>query len=421
MLSNLNVMGKSPLILAALAKAAAPSLNFVKVQKIDAFDSADFDTALLTSQDGKHFLVRIPNTPTAATNQDAELRALKALAKQPSLPFSITSQVAAITTREGETARVFTYVYGSKFDLIDLNADHSLVESSARALAAIHNLPLTVVQDIDFPEYTSSHILKSCAAELDRAMETGKVPSVLLNRWEDALSNEQLFRFMPAVINGLLGEDSVLELDGEISGILNWTDLQIGDPAVDFGWIMARGHEDLIYNLLLAYQSARPSADNNIRQRAKLYSELSWANWLVTALKENNSLHIDEAIRELEILAAEVEGGTALRLSPTGFAAKVAENFAPVAAATATTDEFAEPRGPIFSSYNFDSPVVDFVNQESFDDVDTAPITLPPVAPAQAPPAKAPATTAAQAATPAQASMTLPSFLAEESDKDDLF
>jgi hypothetical protein len=417
-MSNLIVMGKSPLILAALAKAAAPSLNFVKVQKLDALNTPDFDTALLTADDGKHFVIRIAETPTAATNHDAELRAVKALAKNASLPFAVTTHVASTTTRDGETARVLTYLYGGQFDVAQLAADDSLVESSAKALAAIHNLPLSLAQDIDAPEYTANQILRSCAAELDRAMETGKIPSVLLNRWEDALGHEDLFRFMPTVVNGMITDDSVLELDGEISAIANWSDLHIGDPARDFGWLMARGHEDLIYNALLAYQAARPAADDNIRQRAQLYSELAWASWLVSALNAGKDDDISEALGELEILAAQVEAGTAMRLIPSSFAPAIAQNFAEFAPSETettlsehfaasesktddlnsddfNTDAFADTREPIFSSYNFDAPAVDFAstgaNDEPaafvssasdtgtvvFDDEATAPIELP--------------------------------------------
>ena len=367
-LSNLICMGKSPLILAALAKGAAPSLNIVKVQKNSMLANSDFDGALLTADDGKHYIVRIANNAAAETSQEAELRALKALTKNGSLPFAFTSQIAQNTTRDGELVRVLSYVYGSNFDLAEINADDPLVESTAKALAAIHNLPLAVVQDIDFPEYTASNILRSCAAELDRAMETGKVPSVLLNRWETALGNENLFRFMPTVINGLLSEDSVLQLDGEISGILDWMDLQIGDPARDFGWILARGHEDLVYNLLIAYQAARPSADNNIRQRAQLYSELAWASYLVSAVNNKNEDEILDAQGELEILAAQVEAGTAPRLTPTGFAPEVVATPADSAFDVSDASDFSanqpaiETAEPVFSSYNFDKPLVDFAD-----------------------------------------------------------
>jgi len=381
-LSNLIGMGKSPLILAALAKGAAPGLNFVKVQKSSLLQNNDFDDALLTTDEGKHYIVRIAKTATAATKQETELRALKALTKNSDLGFAVSSQHSSTTTRDGEVVRVLNYVYGSNFDLAEIRADDPLVESTAKALASIHNLPLSVVQDIDFPEYTTSNILTSLASDLDRAMATGKVPSVMLNRWEDALGNENLFRFMPTVINGILSPESVLELDGEISGILDWMDLQIGDPARDFGWILARGHDDLVYNLMLAYQQARPSADDNIRQRAKLYSELAWASYLVTAVNSGNESDILDAQGEIDLLAAEVEAGTALRLTPTAFAPQVVQT----SFEDGDSSDFVEPAEPIYVSTNYDKPLVDFAlsgsvaeapqPQANFDDTATAPIEI---------------------------------------------
>ncbi len=388
-------MGKSPLILAALAKDAAAGLNFVKVVKPEALNSADYDGALLTADDGKHYLVRIAQNPTAQTNQETELRALKALAKPGTLPFALSSLIASTTTREGEMVRVMNYVYGQEFDLAELSSTSPLVESSAKALAAIHNLPLSVVQDNHFPEYSTSDILRGTAAELDRAMETGKVPSVLLNRWEDALSNENLFRFMPTVIHGHMNESMILEKDNEISGVLDWSELQIGDPSRDFGWVVGRGHDDVIYNMLLAYQKARPAADNNVRQRAQLYHELAWATWLVNGVNKNNDEIVEEALGELELIASQVEAGTALRLTPTSFAPAVVANsslnsesnpVSPALNATKPLDfgEFAENREPIFAANNFDMPVVDFgspaVNFDrpvvDFADTDTAPIEI---------------------------------------------
>ena len=54
-------MAKSPLILAALAKAAVPHLNFHEVKSLSTSTSGAFDTALLTATSGEHYLIRIAN------------------------------------------------------------------------------------------------------------------------------------------------------------------------------------------------------------------------------------------------------------------------------------------------------------------------------------------------------------------------
>jgi aminoglycoside phosphotransferase (APT) family kinase protein len=369
-------MGKSPLILAALAKDAASSLNFVSVRKYESLDSEDFDGALLTGDDGKHYVVRIAKNAMADANQEVELRSLKALAKTNPLPFEVTGLVAASTTRDGEVVRILRYVYGQEFDLSETSATSPLVASTGEALAAIHSLPLAVVQDNLFPEYSTGDILKANAAELDRAMETGKIPSVLLNRWEEALGNENLFRFMPTVIHGLMHPSAVLAQDEKVSGILDWKGLQIADPARDLAWISAKASEEVFYNLLIAYQQARPSADSNLRQRAQLYNELEWASWLVSGVNSNNHTVIDEALSELEIIAATVEAGTALRLVPTSFAAaNIGSVDEPVVDYSEPAATFAFADAVVVSeSFELVEETIDA--EISFEDTETAPIEI---------------------------------------------
>jgi len=369
-------MGKSPLILAALAKDAASSLNFVSVRKYESLDSEDFDGALLTGDDGKHYVVRIAKNAMADANQEVELRSLKALAKTNPLPFEVTGLVAASTTRDGEVVRILRYVYGQEFDLSETSATSPLVASTGEALAAIHSLPLAVVQDNLFPEYSTGDILKANAAELDRAMETGKIPSVLLNRWEEALGNENLFRFMPTVIHGLMHPSAVLAQDEKVSGILDWKGLQIADPARDLAWISAKASEEVFYNLLIAYQQARPSADSNLRQRAQLYNELEWASWLVSGVNSNNHTVIDEALSELEIIAATVEAGTALRLVPTSFAAaNIGSVDEPVVDYPEPAATFAFADAVVVSeSFELVEETIDA--EISFEDTETAPIEI---------------------------------------------
>ncbi|MEY4437498.1 MAG: hypothetical protein RL100_962, partial [Actinomycetota bacterium] len=72
-------MAKSPLILAALAKAACPQLNFHEVKSLSANSGGAYDTALLTATSGQHFVVRVADSQAAGAEQEVELRALKAL------------------------------------------------------------------------------------------------------------------------------------------------------------------------------------------------------------------------------------------------------------------------------------------------------------------------------------------------------
>ena len=147
-MSNLIFMARSPLILAALAKAAAPQLNFTEVKGLSTGSSGAFETALLTSTTGEHYVIRVATSQSAGAEQEVELRALKALTKvdRMRLPFKVTNLVGETKDEKGARALVFEFVYGNQTDISMVGADTVLSANIARAIAAIHNLDVALIE-----------------------------------------------------------------------------------------------------------------------------------------------------------------------------------------------------------------------------------------------------------------------------------
>jgi aminoglycoside phosphotransferase (APT) family kinase protein len=311
-------MGRSPLILAALAKDAVPALDFVQVLPLGGENDGNFDSVLLTATSGEHFVVRMANGKAHQIHLDTELVGLRAISSvRNRLPFEITKVVGQTTDARGNRAILFTYVYGQPIDLSILGSDDPLGLSVGKAIAAIHNLPTAVIEDAGLPVYSPQEVLQQRVAELDRAAQTGRVPAVLLNRWEAALEDVNLWRFNPTVIHGELNSNTLVGLNGSVSGMLTWSTLKVGDPAEDFGWALDSASSDLGYNLLLAYsQDRNQPVDDNIRQRASFYSEFNLARWLLHGVALNDQETIDEAEGILMSMAAEVENGSVAELAP---------------------------------------------------------------------------------------------------------
>jgi aminoglycoside phosphotransferase (APT) family kinase protein len=311
-------MGRSPLILAALAKDAVPALDFVQVLPLGGENDGNFDSVLLTATSGDHFVVRMANGKAHQIHLDTELVGLRAISSvRNRLPFEITKVVGQTTDARGNRALLFTYVYGQPVDLTILGSDDPLGLSVGKAIAAIHNLPTGVIEDGGLPVYSPQEVLQQRVAELDRAAQTGRVPAVLLNRWEAALEDVNLWRFNPTVIHGELNSNTMIGLNGSVSGVLTWSTLKVGDPAEDFGWALDSASSDLGYNLLLAYNQERNQpVDDNIRQRANFYSEFNLARWLLHGVATNDQDTIDEAEGILMSMAAEVENGSVAELTP---------------------------------------------------------------------------------------------------------
>ena len=316
LLPNLLGMGKSPLILAALATDAVSGLNVRNAVTITGESGGNFDSALLTDANGEHYVVRIPTTPAAGTELELELQVLKNLSSFKSrLGFEIPQPIGE--TREigtGNRVLVFKYVEGQKVDTRRLSPASSLAQSISRAIAAIHSLPIELVQNNGLSEFSPAENIRLRVAEIDRAMQTGQVPPILLQRWEDALSDVSLFKYQPVVVHGSLGHDTILESAGEVSGVLDFKKVQLNDPALDFAWLAAEDHE-LIDSVLLNYQLARNGADANIARRATLYSELEWVRWMLHGYALKDADIVQEAINGLNDLAEAAAEGALLPMS----------------------------------------------------------------------------------------------------------
>lgn len=321
-------MAKSPLILAALANDAVPHLDIKDAKKLTTGASGAFDSAILTTTDGEHLVVKVPNSAAAGTEQAVELQALKALASsRESLPFAITSLTGETRDDRGAAVYIFDFLYGNSIDVTTVAPEGHLAESIGKAIAAIHNLPTSVVEDAHLPVFDPAALVRARIAELDRAAATGKIPSVLLQRWQDALEDADLFRYLPTVVHGALSGETVLEQDQEVSGVLAWSGLKISDPAEDFAWIFGANAIELNDAVMLAYSIERRLSDQTIRSRATLYSELEMARWMLHGVTKADPEIIEDAAQMLEQLAAEVSEGVVRPLITSAASAVAIQNI----------------------------------------------------------------------------------------------
>ena len=309
-------MARSPLILAALAKAAVPQLNFTEVKGLSTGSNGAFETALLTGTTGEHYVIRIATSEAAGAEQEVELRALKALGKvdRMRLPFKITNLIGETKDDRGARALVFEFVYGNQTDIATVGADTTLSGNIARAIAAIHNLDVALIENAHLASFEPAEIVRGRVAELDRFAATGRVPSVLLSRWEQALEDTSLFRFKPTVIHGGLNGETFLTLGDEVSGVLGWSTLRVSDPAEDFAWILGSGIHELSESIIDVYRQSHNHVDDALRLRATLYSEFEFARWLMFGIGKKNPEIIDEAVLMLDGLAEDVSSGAVGKL-----------------------------------------------------------------------------------------------------------
>jgi len=244
------------------------------------------------------------------------LKALKPFMQN--LPFSISGYVGQTKEFDGTKAIVFTLLGANQPDLGKLGPGN-FSKTFAQAMAAIHSLPLGTIRDAGLPEYDSSSILHAKVSELDSVASSGRIPAILLTRWESALEDVGLFRFHPATTHGSISSETALVEGQEVVAIGGWGTVSIADPAEDFRWLAGGGLPSTFDDAMIHYRSIRTSADENIAQRATLYSELELATWLVHCVRAGDPVAIKHAEDMIEDLRSHLEAGNLRDLKASSF------------------------------------------------------------------------------------------------------
>jgi aminoglycoside phosphotransferase (APT) family kinase protein len=284
-------------------------------------DPADFDSALLLDSDGKRWRVRSPRHAEASARLETEFLVLRAFAPaiRAELPFLMPTVAGSVRLGTLSTF-VYSHLAGSTRSVEELTGGPAaLAREIGVSLAAIHDLPRSLVSNADLPSYTPNEFRQRRLNELDQAATTGKIPPALLLRWEHALEDVSLWRFNPSVVHGDLHEDNLLVEGQRVTAVTGWTDLRIGDPADDFAWLVASNEQDFVDAVLAAYTAGRrDTPDSHLLRRAALSAEFALAQYLVKGIAADDPGMVAEAENMLQTLADDIaeHGGQPISVEP---------------------------------------------------------------------------------------------------------
>lgn len=292
--------------LAALASAAVAGLDPVGVGGPQR-PGSDYDVAVVHDSRRRRWVVRAPRRTAAGARLEAEVRLLGALAAHGSLPFAVPEPAGTADLPEGGVALVYPFLPGHPLHPGELEPGPGLGAALGTALAAVHDVPRAVVDDADLPTYEAGEYRERRLSEVDRAAATGHVPAGLLGRWERALEDVGRWRFQPCLVHGDLVAEHVLVDSGAVTGMLDWGDAAVADPADDLAWIAVGADAEALDSVLEAYAVARRvQPDRDLAVRARLAGELALARWLLHGVRTDDAAVVDDAVGMLTELDGDV-------------------------------------------------------------------------------------------------------------------
>jgi aminoglycoside phosphotransferase (APT) family kinase protein len=224
----------------------------------------DFEVAIVDDE----WVFRFPRHSMAENTLDVEIELLPVIA--PVLPVAVPS--FELVSRDPLFVG-YRVIRGTP--LVDEDAEG--VRSFLHALHAVDASALRV----DRPNWVE-HYREQCA-EFERRV----LP--LLDRDLRAQATrlfaevESLTGFEPALLHADLGPAHLLVRDGRLAGVIDWSDARVGDPALDYAWVLNGPFGDW-------------DVDLDLRRRARFYHRLGPWYEAHYGLFTNRPAHVERGL-----------------------------------------------------------------------------------------------------------------------------
>lgn len=295
-------MATTPFTLAALATSAVAGLIVTGARPHTSGSGGAFVSAVLDTQTGA-VIVRVPSTPAAEIQQSAELLGVASLTEgaRAQLPFALPATLGMTRARDTR-AVVSTFLAGHPASMEEIESETDLLQGIAEAVAAIHSLPTATVLAGGLTVRDAEEVHMNASRLVQRAADTGMLPSTVRQRWQDVLDSPPVWSFEPTVVHGALAPENLLLEAGSLSGVLGWHELSLGDPAADLSWLLLTEPE-VFESVLARYTVLRGVAGHHqLSIRARFYHELEVAKWLLHGFESHDQTIVDDAVKMFDHL-----------------------------------------------------------------------------------------------------------------------
>lgn len=223
---------------------------------------ADFIVAHAVDLDDVAWIVKVPRRADVMVRADAERRVLRLLRERLAVAVPdwrlFAPDVIAYPRVPGEPAAVIDPDLGDWRWRFDPGAPpQAFLDSLARFLAQLHGIDVDEARAAGVRVLDPRSLRAATAECIERARNGLDVPDPLWRRWHDWVADDGVWPDVHVLVHGdLHGAHLLVDDDNAISGVLDWSEAHVGDPATDFALLYPSLGDAALASLLDAYGAA---------------------------------------------------------------------------------------------------------------------------------------------------------------------
>ncbi|MED1738633.1 macrolide 2'-phosphotransferase [Bacillus swezeyi] len=200
----------------------------------------DFQVVFADDASGMRWVLRKPRREDVIERAAAESRVLKLL--QHHLPVDMpdwrihTPELIAYPKLVGVPAAVIDMeIKNYVWNMNHQPPSEAFVRSLAKTLSALHGINHQTAAEAGIQVMNPHDVRQTKAEQMERIKEELGVSDVLWERWQKWLYDDSYWPWYTAFIHGDLHPPHILiDANDQITGLLDWTEAKVADPAKDF-------------------------------------------------------------------------------------------------------------------------------------------------------------------------------------------
>lgn len=220
----------------------------------------DFRVGFATDTAGRRWVLRIPRRDDVQPKIEREARILDFVKRR--LPVEVPDwQVRAPgLVAYPMLTEPMALVFNAKTHAVTWNIDQeaeAYVTSLAEVLVALHASPVAEAVAAGIPASSPEETRRKVLKDLEHVKQEIGIGQELERRYRHWLDNDKLWPDFSVLTHGDLYVGHVTAAaDARVSGVIDWTEAEISDPAIDFAGHLAAFSPKSLERLVAAYELA---------------------------------------------------------------------------------------------------------------------------------------------------------------------
>lgn len=286
--------------------AASRGLQLREVLRLNEM-GLDFEVAFARDLSGQTWVIRIPRREGLDEQVQKEKRILQLVRKHLSISVPdwqiVESDLVAYPLLKDDPIITLDPTTHELHWNIDRENGH-LTLSLARILSELHQIPASEASEIGLQRTTIQRVREERLDEVDQVKRKIGLRAALENRWRRWIETDDFWPAFTSFVHGDLYAGHILaDRQGNVTGMIDWSEAHLGDPTVDFSGHLAVFGEESLRELILYYEEAGGRVWRTMFDHTRECHAAKALTYASFALRTQMEEHIEEARRLLGVEA----------------------------------------------------------------------------------------------------------------------